>query len=835
VLEDLAYNIRWAWDHEAIALFRRLDRDLWEISGHNPVFMLGSISQQRLAEIAQDEGFLAHMDRVAADLESYMKGTGTWHRTTYGACAEAEIAYFSMEFGLTESLPIYSGGLGILAGDHLKSASELGLPLVGVGLLYQKGYFRQYLSAEGWQQERYPVNDFSVLPVRPFHGERQSPLRIEVELDGQRVLVRPWRAQVGRVLLLLLDTNIPENPRQLQDVTDELYGGDDEMRIRQEIVLGIGGVRMLDALGIRPHVFHMNEGHCAFLGLERARILMKSSNLSFPEALEVVRGSGVFTTHTPVPAGIDVFPPDVVERHFAELREQLGLSREALLDLGRVHPGRPDEPFNMAVLAIRTSSQVNGVSRLHGKVSREMWREMWASVPVDEIPIAHVTNGIHPQSWISEDMRELYDRYLGPRWTEEPGDTRVWQRADQIPGEELWRTHERRRERLVAFARRRLAEHLRQRGASRVEVAQAEEILDPKALTIGFARRFATYKRATLLLRDSARLERILHHPLGPVQIIYAGKAHPRDEQGKALIREIIQLARQPEFRRNIVFLEDYDQVIARYLVQGVDVWLNTPRRPMEASGTSGMKAAFNGALNLSILDGWWDEACSPRTGWSIGRGEDYQDLDYQDRVEAGSLYDLLEREVVPLFYSRGRDSLPREWIALMKGALCELCPVFNTNRMVHEYTLQAYCPARDRRDALERDDYRAARDLARWRAQVRRAWPEVRVVVTEVNLPRETRVGALFEVKAAVRPAGLAPEMLAVQAVVGRVDENREIIAPRIVAMELADARGDGQLFYRSSIACDASGTQGVTVRVLPRHESLGHPHQTGLVTWAS
>jgi starch phosphorylase len=834
-LEELAYNLRWSWDHGTISLFRRLDRDLWEESGHNPVLMLGGISQERLQEAAQDEAFLAHLDRIAAELRDYVAGAGAWHQKTFGASAQPLVAYFSMEFGLTECLPIYSGGLGILAGDHLKSASELGVPLVGVGLLYQKGYFRQYLTAEGWQQERNPINDFSVLPVRPLHGQDGQPVRVGVELAGRTLVLRPWRAQVGRVTLVLLDSNIPENPPDLQDITDELYGGDAQLRLQQEIALGIGGVLTLQALGMTPRVFHMNEGHCAFLGLARASALMREQQLSFGEAMEVVAASGIFTTHTPVPAGIDVFAPDLMERHFAPLRQGLGLSREQLLDLGRVHPGQTAEPFNMAVLAIRTAGFVNGVSRLHGSVSRAMWQEVWPGVPVDEVPIVHVTNGVHPQSWISEDMRNLYDRYLGPRWAEEPGDTRVWARGEQIPGEELWRTHERRRERLVAFARRRLAAQLRARGVGMAEIAQAQEVLDPDALTIGFARRFATYKRGALLLRDPARLQRILNAPGRPVQILFAGKAHPKDEPGKELIRQIIQQARSPELRRRIVFLEDYDQVVARYLVQGADVWLNTPRRPLEASGTSGMKAAFNGALNLSVPDGWWDEAFSHRTGWAIGKGEDYRDLEYQDRVEAGALYDLLENDVVPLFYSRGADGLPRGWIELMKSAMGALCPVFNTNRMVHQYVMRGYAPAQERRERLEADACRRARALAAWKQRVRQAWGAVRVTGVEVSLPQETCVGTVIEVAASVQPGGLGPGDLAVQVCLGTLRESREIIAPEIVAMNCQGAAAGGDLRFQADVPCKTSGTQGLTVRVLPHHEDLGQPHETGLIAWAS
>jgi starch phosphorylase len=835
-LSELAYNVRWSWDHETIALFRRLDAELWESSGHNPVQMLGSIRQERLQEVEQDDAFLANLDRVADNLREYMGGMATWHRRTFGAAAEPVIAYFSMEFGLTECIPIYSGGLGMLAGDHLKSASELGLPLIGVGLLYQKGYFRQYLNMEGWQQERHPVNDFSVLPIRPMRDAAGHPVRVTVDVSGGRPLVlRPWSAQVGRITLVLLDTNLPENPEDLRDVTGELYGGDADTRIQQEIVLGIGGVRTLAALGYRPRVYHMNEGHCAFLGLERARSLMKEEGFAFPDALEVVASSGVFTTHTPVPAGIDQFPPDQVEHHLGALREELGLSRDELLDLGRVSPGRFNEPFNMAVLAIRTAGFVNGVSRLHGRVSREMFRELWPGVPVDELPIGHITNGVHPQSWISDDMRNLYDRYLGPRWAEEPGDTRVWARAEEIPGEELWRTHERRRERLVAFARRRLAAQLRARGASMNEVAMAEEVLDPEALTLGFGRRFATYKRGTLLVSDPERLARILNHPERPVQIIFAGKAHPRDEPGKALIRHIVQLARQPELRRRIVFLEDYDHVIARYLVGGADVWVNTPRRPMEASGTSGMKASFNGALNLSVLDGWWDEGYSERSGWAIGEGEDYEDMEYQDRVEAGALYELLEREIVPLFYTRSGGRLPRGWISLMKSAMGELCPVFNTNRMVHQYHVQAYGPAIDRRARLEADGFRRARDLARWKARVRAAWDELCIARVEVDLPEQATIGRTFQVQAWVKPGGLGADELAVQVCVGRLHENRQIGDPEIISMGHVGGTAADELLYEGIVPCRTSGTHGIAVRALPCHPDLATPHETGLIAWAT
>jgi len=833
-LEEVAYNLRWSWDHESLALFRRLDPELWEASGHNPVLMLGRLDQRRLEALAGDEALLAHLERVKRDLDSYLSGNGTWYRKVFGPAERPLVAYFSMEFGLTECLPNYSGGLGMLAGDHLKSASELGIPLVGVGLLYQKGYFRQYLSPEGWQQERYPVNDFSTMPLRPFRDAEGQPVRISVPLGPRPVLVQLWRVEVGRVTLLLLDTNLPDNPPDLRDITDELYGGDMETRIRQEVVLGVGGMRALDRLGLRAQVYHMNEGHSAFVSVERIRRLMAEEGLSRREAWEIVHATTVFTTHTSVPAGIDVFPPEMVERYLGPLLDEIGGDRQALLDLGRLHPGNRGEPLNMAVTAIRFAGFVNAVSELHGRVSRALWRDVWPGVPEAELPIVHITNGVHPGTWISDEMHRLYDRYLGPRWAEEPGDTRVWQQVQEIPGEELWRTHERRRERLVAFARKRLLRELRSRGAGPAALAQAEEVLDPEALTIGFARRFATYKRATLLLRDLDRLGRILNDPHRPVQVIFAGKAHPRDDAGKSLIRDIIHCAERPEFRRRIVFLEDYDAVIARYLVQGCDVWLNTPRRPREACGTSGMKAVFNGVLNLSVLDGWWAEGYNPRVGWAIGTGEEYADADYQDRLEAGALYEILEQEVVPLFYTRGSDGVPRGWTAMMKTAMQELCPVFNTNRMVHDYLTRAYVPAQIRRAVLARDNYRSARALAEWRKTVRAAWPGVTILDVETELPADLRVGATFTVRCWINSGALQPEDLAVQVILGPLDEHHQLVAAEKIAMAFAERRADGALLFLAQVPCSASGRQGFTVCVEPHHELLAHPHGTGLIRWA-
>ncbi|MEJ2209555.1 MAG: alpha-glucan family phosphorylase [Anaerolineae bacterium] len=836
-LRDLAHNLWWSWNPEAIELFRRLDRDLWEDTDHNPVLMLGAIRQERLQQVAEDDGFRSHLDRVYREFERYMQYGGTWYAKAYAGREGVRIAYFSAEFGLTESLGIYAGGLGILAGDHLKSASDLGLPFVGVGLLYQQGYFRQYLNPDGWQQELYPNNDFYNLPLTLERQLSGAPLTITVDLPGRRVQAQIWRAQVGRVPLYLLDTNIQGNRPEDRDITDQLYGGDDDVRIRQEILLGIGGVRALEALGLRPTVCHMNEGHSAFLALERIRLMMDECHLSFAEAREAATGGHVFTTHTPVPAGIDWFHPDLLDRYFSAYYPKLGLSRHEFLGLGRMNPDDPNGYFCMALLAMRLANKINGVSQLHAQVSRRMWQEAWPQVPVDDIPITGITNGIHARSWISHDMADLYDRYLGPRWIEHPAELEVWQRVMRIPDEELWRTHERRRERLVAFARRTLSRQLEQRGSRPAEIRRAEEVLDPEALTIGFARRFATYKRGTLLFHDLERLARIVGDRDRPVQIIFAGKAHPKDNPGKELIRQIIHHARRPEFRNRIVFIEDYDMVVARYLVQGVDVWLNTPRRPHEASGTSGMKATANGALNLSVLDGWWDEGYTPETGWAIGRGEDYADdqAEYQDRVEANAIYDLLEKEIVPLFYERGRDGLPRGWITKMKAAMRDHAGVFNTNRMVRDYAESCYVPSATRSERLWAEEQRRAKALATWKAGIRQQWGQIRIgrVWTERPNGEDLKVGDQLQVQAEIYLGELKPTDVSVQLYYGPLDASNLIVNGRALPTLIAQSKGKGTYVFAGAIPCRTSGQHGYALRILPAHEDLSGPFEMGLVLW--
>ena len=835
-LRELAYNLWWTWNLDAVDLFRRLDRDLWEESGHNPVRILGTISQDRLQEAANDEGFLAHMMRVYQALNRYMSSTETWFKKNYGAqFPELKIAYFSAEYGITECLPMYSGGLGVLAGDHLKSASDLGLPLVGVGLLYQQGYFRQYLNADGWQQESYPINDFYTMPIQLERGQDGEPILVTVEYPGRTVKAAIWRCQVGRVPLYLLDTNLAVNRPEDRDITDQLYGGDMDMRIRQEIMLGIGGLRALRALGIEPTICHMNEGHSAFLALERIRQAMRDKRLSFAEAKELTRAGNIFTTHTPVPAGIDLFSPSMMDYYFGSYYQELGLSRDDFLRLGRGHDPRPGDNFSMAILALRLADRANGVSRLHGEVARKMWQDLWPQTPQEEIPITHITNGIHTASWISGDMANLYLRYLGTRWIDRPFDQTVWERANRIPDEELWRTHERRRERLVAVARERMRRQLEQRGATPKEVAEASEVLNPDILTIGFARRFATYKRAALLFRDVERLARILNHPQRPVQIIFAGKAHPQDNPGKEIIRQIIHFARREDLRRRVIFLEDYDTSLARYMVQGVDVWLNTPRPGLEASGTSGMKAAANGVLNVSTFDGWWCEGYTPARGWRIGLGEIYEDERYGDDVEAAALYDLLEKDIVPLFYQRGSDGLPREWIAKMKHSISEITPVFNTHRMVLEYAEQLYFPATTRYQRLAADEGQRVQELVRWLDKIHAHWGEIRFHEISCDAQDGIPVNTDTTITAHIELGALAPTDVLVQAFYGRIGPQGEITDYSTVTMLPIGADEAGHHIYRGVTSCGQSGLVGYTVRVLPYHPELADLHLPGLVLWSN
>ncbi|MGH7177437.1 MAG: alpha-glucan family phosphorylase [Tepidisphaeraceae bacterium] len=829
-LLELARNLWWVWNPDAVELFRRLDRKLWEEVYHNPVKLLGVVPQARLASVAQDDSYMAYLKRVHDAFKAHLAAPG-WFTQKHPEYAGLQIAYFSAEFGLHESLPIYSGGLGVLAGDHLKSASEIGLPLTAVGLLYRNGYFQQYLSGDGWQQEAYPELDFYNLPVEPMRYNDGSPMHVRVDLPDNAVFARIWKANVGRIPLYLLDTNLPENSPADRDITSRLYGGGTEMRIRQEIVLGIGGVRALEALSIKPNVFHMNEGHSAFLALERIRTFLENSQLTFDEVRQEVMATNIFTTHTPVPAGIDTFHPELMIKYFKSYTPGLRLDEEGFLALGREDVANKKQGFSMAVLAIRLADHYNGVSALHGEVSRKMWHNLWPQVPASEVPIQHVTNGIHVRSWLSSDIMFVLDRYLGDAWINDPTNQSVWERVEQIPDEELWRAHERCRERLVGWTRHSLHDQLERRGYE--DPAIAEEVLHPEALTIGFARRFATYKRGALLLRDPGRLRRLLEDTRRPIQFIFAGKAHPADNEGKELIKAIVNFARDPVMRRRFVFLENYDINVARHMVQGVDVWLNTPRRPYEASGTSGMKAAANGVLNCSVLDGWWVEGYSPDVGWAIGRGEIYPDPNQQDQLESQALYDILEKQIIPLYYNRTIDNVPREWIARMKNCMRRLAPVFNTNRMVRQYAEQFYGPSMIRGRELGADGLARAVALAHTKDSLRSKWGGIKIVGVHTSGNGHYKVGDSMQVEALLDLAGIDPGDVHVQLVSGAISGGGEIEDPQILEMAHSKQMAPGRHVYTGRVDCRTSGRQGFALRIVPGTKDLVTPFEPGLITW--
>ncbi len=820
-LKELAYNLWHAWNPEALALFMRLGRDLWEKCNHNPVLMLGRIEQDRLIELASDDGFLTHMKRVSDEFHRYVEYR-RFFQFALGVEKDFRVAYFSAEFGVNDSIPNYSGGLGVLAGDHVKSASDLNVPLVGMGLMYQQGYFRQYLTSDGWQQERYPENDFHNMPLRLMRNpENNEPLTVYVPMKDRQVATRIWKLSVGRISIYLLDTNNSLNTDADRKITDQLYGGDIEHRLQQEIILGIGGVRALKELEIEPAVYHMNEGHSAFVIPERLRSLL-DQGLSMEEASLLVRSTTIFTTHTPVPAGNDVFPSDLIRSYFTGFVKELGFSMDEFLGFGRVHPEDKSEGFCMTVLALKNSAFANGVSKLHGKVSRKMWKELYPTVELDEVPIGHVTNGVHVPSWISIEMAMLYYRYLGPKWVEDPDNEKVWERASSIPDGEIWRTHERRRERLVAFTRKRLIQSLNRRGARQQEIQNAREVLDPEALTIGFARRFATYKRGDLIFSDPDRLAGILNDPKRPVQLIFAGKAHPRDMAGKDIIKRIVHFTKDKRFRRRVVFLEDYDINVARYLVQGVDVWLNNPRRPLEASGTSGMKAAANGALNMSVLDGWWCEAYNGINGWAIGAGEEYKDTEYQDEVESRAILDLLENEVIPTFYKRTSDNLPREWISRMKNNLTTVCSFFSAHRMVEDYMENFYLPAAGKYGAFQENDHEPLKLLNQWQRNVAACWDKVRIVSTDFPAGRENPIGVPIKTRVVVNLGGLNPEDIQVEAYFGKINAAGDFEFVETVILHNGKQENSELHEFNGDLLLDKTGKFGIRFRIRPVHPLL-------------
>ncbi|HWL93141.1 MAG TPA: alpha-glucan family phosphorylase [Phycisphaerae bacterium] len=831
-LRDLAYNLWWSWNGDARELFRRLDSTLWDEVSGNPVQFLSHVSQKRLDQAASDSAYLSELNRILANFDSYMTRRG-WFSDKHSDLSATQIAYFSMEFGLHECLPIYSGGLGVLAGDHLKSASDLGVPLIGVGLLYRQGYFQQRLASDGWQLEEYPSLDFFHMPVTQMKGANGQPISIKLPIGRREVYCQCWLAQVGRVPLYLLDSDMIENSAEDREITQRLYGGADEMRIRQEILLGVGGVRMLEALGIMPDVCHMNEGHAAFLAVERIRQCMKTQKLDFGEAREAVAPSHVFTTHTPIPAGIDHFRRELLDEYLTPFLGDMRLTPEEFEALGKINASDPQELFCMAVMALRLSGNANGVSALHGHVSRNMWFSVWPGAPRGEVPITSITNGIHTDSWTSPEMSHLLDQYVGPQRTHMPEDQEAWQRVNEIPPIEIWRAHEQRRFALVAYARRRVREQLRKRGAPPSEVQAAEEYLDPEALTVGFARRFAPYKRGALLFRDVDRLLRLVQNKDRPIQFIFAGKAHPRDDNGKQVIKDILQFIGKPQFHRHFVFIENYDISVARMLVQGVDVWLNNPIKPREASGTSGMKVAPNGGLNFSILDGWWPEAYDGENGWAIDEGNIYEDAEDRDHIESQAIYELLEKEIVPLFYGRGADGVPRGWIERMKASMRTITPMFSTTRMLKEYSTLLYVPAARQWKRLTADSFAAAKSLSHWKRDLAQRWQNVQIEEVVANDEKELPVGSQVNVRAKVQLGPVRPEDVAVELYHGRVDAYGRLVEGHSETMQIEERGENGSYRFRGQIPCHRSGHHGFSVRVIPKHADLAHKFDTGLILW--
>jgi starch phosphorylase len=838
-LGELALNLRWSWHPESRDLFASIDPATWDAVEQDPIALLGAQSPERLAALADDAEFTGRVRGIAEDLETYLSGERWYQSRAADAAAPAmpaAIAYFSPEFGITAALPQYSGGLGILAGDHLKAASDLGVPIVGVGLLYRSGYFRQSLSRDGWQQERYPVLDPNGLPISLLREEDGSPLKVSVGLPaGRQLVAQVWKAQVGRVPLLLLDSDVEDNSGQERDVTDRLYGGGTEHRLLQEMLLGIGGVRALRAYSRLtgapdPEVFHTNEGHAGFLGVERIRELTEEQGLDFDEALEAARASTVFTTHTPVPAGIDRFPRHLIEQHFGGDNACPGVPVDRVLALGaESYEGGDSSVFNMAVMGLRLAQRANGVSKLHGIVSRGMFNGLWSGFDSSEVPISSITNGVHAPTWVAREVFELAEREIGPDLTQSG---QAWEAIGKINDRAVWELRRTLRAKLVEDARKRVRQSWTERGASNAELGWVSNVLDPDVLTIGFARRVPSYKRLTLMLRDADRLRSLLLHPTRPIQLVIAGKSHPADDGGKALIQELVKFADDPAVRHRIVFLPNYDIGMAQTLYPGCDVWLNNPLRPLEACGTSGMKAALNGCLNLSILDGWWDEMYDGENGWAIPTADGVEDPDHRDDLEANALYDLIENNVAARFYDRDADGLPTRWLEMVRHTLQSLGPQVLATRMVKDYVEKLYVPAAAAERELVGSGWEGAKELAAWKSRVRAGWDAVRVDHVESGVVGDApEQGTELELRAFVSLGELKPADVDVQVAYGRVDEADRLTDVSTLVLQHAHDYEAGRYRYEGHVRLERTGPFGYTVRILPRHERLAHSSELGLV----
>ncbi len=832
-LSEIANNVWWAWNTDFLKLFKTIDIDLWERCEKNPVKFLKCVDQSKLESVSNYSEFLKEYDRVVENFESYINSKNTWYNKKYPNGKNNLIAYFSAEYGLDEILPIYSGGLGILSGDHLKSASDLGLPFVAVGLLYKNGYFWQKIGAFGNQESEYKNLDISNLPILPVKTEDGQDLVIDVDFPEDKIYLKVWKINVGRINLYLLDSDIEKNREEYRNVTLRLYGGDQEMRIRQEIVLGMAGAKLLKVLGLNPTIYHMNEGHSSFLVLEVIKNIMQEKQVSFNIAKEMVTAKTVFTTHTPVPAGNDMFPLDLVERYFKDFWPKLGLSREEFLKLGMKPTEELESKFNMGILALKVAGKKNGVSKLHGAVSRELFGDVWPNIAANESPITYVTNGVHTCSWLAYNLKDLYNKYLDPYWQDEIHNQDTWKKIENIPNQELWNEHKFRKERLLQLVKENITERLKRNGMSYEQIKEITSKLNPNALTIGFARRFATYKRATLIFKDLERITQILNDESRPVQIIFAGKAHPADKEGQDLIKYINEISMMPQFKGKIFVLENYNMNIARYLVSGVDVWLNNPRRPMEASGTSGQKASINGVINFSILDGWWAEGYNTKNGWAIGTNADYESYESQDLADSDSLYNTLENKIIPIYYNKNEKGISDEWVEIMKNSIISTGARYSTSRMVIDYVENLYMPLCDLTNnyfnTLEK-----VTEYNKFKEELYSNWNDIEI--TQINNFNNITINAReeIEVVCSVKLPNILPDNIEAQVYYGKVMENGILENIGIVPMTLTSSNEEEKTYnYEAKVKLVTGGDYGYTFRVMPKHEMLLDSANLNLVKW--
>lgn len=835
-LSEISNNLWWSWNTEFLRLFKTIDNDLWETCEKNPVKFLKQVSQERLEAVSKNVEFLKEYDKLARQFEDYMNSKNTWFANNYPENKNDLIAYFSAEYGLDRTIPIYSGGLGILSGDHLKSASDLGIPLVAVGLLYKNGYFHQKINGYGDQETEYINIELSNLPINPVKDKNGEDLIIYVKFPKRRLYLKVWQINVGRIKLYLLDSDIEKNNPEDRDVTLRLYGGDQEMRIRQEIVLGMGGTNLLTrALGLNPTIYHMNEGHSAFLILELIKNIIRDKQVSFDVARDIASSKTVFTTHTPVPAGNDIFPLDLVDKYFKDFWPRLGLDREEFLRLGMKQSQILEPGFNMGILALKVAGKKNGVSKLHGAVSRELFGDVWPDIAANESPITYVTNGIHTCSWLSPKLKELYNKYLMPYWQDNIHEDKVWEKINNIPDKTLWETHQDRKEKLLKLVKDNTTQRLRRSGYSYEEINEITSKLNPNALTIGFARRFATYKRATLIFKDLERITQILNNSEKPVQLIFAGKAHPADKEGQDLIKRIHEISMMPQFKGKIFLLENYNIAMSQYLVSGVDVWLNNPRRPMEASGTSGQKASVNGVINFSVLDGWWAEGYNQENGWTIGTNAEYNSYEEQDIADSQSMYHTLEDKIIPTYYNKNEEGISPKWIRIMKNSIISTGGKYSTARMLVDYTNNLYMPLCN----LTKKYYKNVDTVAEynlWKKNLYINWKDIKITQTN-NLDNITiDAGNNIEVKCEVELPNVDLDNITVECYYGKILDNGIVENVSIIPMKLTGKDEENKKYeYTTKIELKTGGNYGYTFRVMPRHEMLLDAENLNLVKWVT